>query len=128
MKRAALFTAAAGLAVAALTWAAIATTRGWPAAVPRHLLYYVAAGVAWAGAVALVPRLPSSRAQLLAALVTARGVLWLTLADRRRAVIWLWSPLVVIELGLNAHVDALGVALFVAALIACQRRRAALAG
>ena len=220
MKRAALFTAAAGLAVAALTWAAIATTRGWPAAVPRHLLYYVAAGVAWAGAVALVPRLPSSRAQLFVIVAVALALrvpawltppahsddvhrylwdghvqrhglnpyrlppdapeliplrdaewahinnrdlptiypplaqlafaaapslwawklvvaladcavallLWLTLADRRRAVIWLWSPLVVIELGLNAHVDALGVALFVAALIACQRRRAALAG
>ena len=48
--------------------------------------------------------------------------------DPRRLVLWAWSPLVVIELGLNAHVDALGVALLIGALLAWQRGRAAAAG
>ncbi|MDB4970502.1 MAG: hypothetical protein JWN44_6191 [Myxococcales bacterium] len=220
MKRALVLTALAGLAVVALTWAAIATTRGWPATVPRHLLYYVAAGLAWAAAVVVVPRLTASRAQLFCIVAVAvalrvpawlappahsddvyrylwdgqvqrsgvnpyrlapdapelqrlRGdswsrinnrnlptiypplaqlafaaspslpawklvvaladlavalLLWITLSDRRRIIIWLWSPLVVLELALNAHVDALGIALLVAALVAWERGRRALAG
>lgn len=55
-------------------------------------------------------------------------LLYIGLADRRRVVLWAWSPLVVMELGLNAHVDALGVALLVGALVAWQRGRAAAAG
>jgi hypothetical protein len=55
-------------------------------------------------------------------------LLYMGLADWRRLVLWAWSPLVVIELGLNAHVDALGVALLVAGLVAWQRGRAGAAG
>jgi hypothetical protein len=220
MKRAAIFTAVAGLAVVALTWAALATTRGWPATVPRHVLYYVAAGIAWIAAVVVVPRLEPSRAQLFvifavalalrlpawtmppahsddvhrylwdgrvqrsglnpyrqapdaAALEPLRDANWtrinnrnlptiypplaqlafaaapslwawklivaladaavalllfFTLADRRRLVMWLWSPLVVLELALNAHLDALGIALLVAALVAWERGRRTVAG
>jgi hypothetical protein len=213
-----------GLAVLAPTWAAIASTRAWPAALVPHLLYYVLAGVAWSAAVLLLPRLPPSRAQLgiIVAMalamrapawlmplahsddayryvwdghVTRAGVnpyryapdapelqrlrddnwrhvnnrdlptiypplaqlafaispslrawkllvalgdlsvalllyIWLRQRDldRRRLVTWLWSPLVVIELGLNAHVDALGIALLVAGLVAWGRGRRALAG
>ena len=201
MRRAALITGLAGAVVLALTWAAIATARGLPATLPRHLLFYVAAGVAWAAAARVVTRLPASRAQLvIVALVAlalrvpawmaapahsddvyrymwdgkvqreginpyryrARGrraapvyattgggtstiaslptiypplaeaafaaapslgawklvvaladaavalLLYIGLADRRRVVLWAWSPLVVMELGMNAHVDALG--------------------
>jgi hypothetical protein len=220
MRRSALITGVAGVAVVALTWGAIATTRGLPATLPRHLLLFVAAGLAWLAASLVVQRLAASRAQLvvvalvavalrvpawmappahsddvhryvwdgrvqraginpyrfapdapeLAALrddnwahinnralptiypplaqalfaaapsvsawkiVVALGdaavalLLYMGLADRRRLVLWAWSPLVVIELALNAHVDALGVALLVAGLLAWQRRRSALAG
>jgi len=55
-------------------------------------------------------------------------LLYIGLADRRRVVLWAWSPLVVMELALNAHVDALGVALLVGALVAWQRGRQAAAG
>lgn len=220
MRRAALITALTGLVVLALSWATVATTHGWPASLPRHLLLYVAAGASWAASTVVVPRLTASRAQLwiivavgLALRVPAwvtppahsddvyrylwdgqvqrsgvnpyrfppdapelaalRGddwahvnnrqlptiypplaqllfaatpslaawkllvaladaavalLLYLGLADRRRLVIWLWSPLVVIELGLNAHLDGLGIALLVAALLAWGRRRQSLAG
>ena len=220
MRRAALITALCGVALVALTWAAIATTRGLPATLPRHLLLYVAAGLAWLAASLVVLRLPASRAQLavvalvalalrvpawlappahsddvhrylwdgrvqraginpyrfapdapeLAALrddgwtrinnralptiypplaeaafaaapspgawklLVALGdlgvalLLYIGLADRRRLVLWAWSPLVVMELGLDAHVDALGVALLIAGLLAWQRGRASAAG
>ncbi len=220
MRRAALITAACGVAVVALTWAAIATARALPASLPRHLLLYVAAGVAWATSALVVPRLAPSRAQLVvialvavalrvpawatapvhsddvhrylwdgqvqrrgvnpyrfapdapelaalrdgdwarinnrqlptiypplaeAAFAAAPSLAWwklivaladaavallllIGLAERRRVVLWAWSPLVVIELALNAHVDALGIALLVAALLAWQRRRAGAAG
>lgn len=220
MRRAALITSLCGVALVALTWAAIATTRGLPATLPRHLLLYVAAGLAWLAASLVVLRLPSSRTQLamvalvalalrvpawlappahsddvhrylwdgrvqraginpyrfapdapeLAALrdddwtrinnralptiypplaeaafaaapspgawklLVALGdlgvalLLYIGLADRRRLVLWAWSPLVVMELGLDAHVDALGVALLIAGLLAWQRGRASAAG
>jgi hypothetical protein len=220
MRRAALITGLAGFAVVALTWAAIATAHDLPATLPRHLLLYVAAGLAWATAAVVVPRLPASRAQLVVMALVAialrvpawrspprhsddvyryiwdgkvqrSGVnpyryapaavelaalrdadwarinnrqlptiypplaelafaaapslrawkllvaladlavallLYMGLADRRRLVLWAWSPLVVMELAMNAHVDALGIALLVAALVAWQRRRAATAG
>jgi hypothetical protein len=213
-----------GLAVLAPTWAAIASTRAWPAELVPHLLYYVLAGVAWSTAVLLLPRLSRGRGQLgiivvvalalrlpawLAPLVhsddahryvwdgqvTRAGINpyryapdapelqplrddnwrrvnnrdlptiypplaqlafaispslrgWKTLValadlaialllsiwlrqrglDQRRLVIWLWSPLVVIELGVNAHVDALGIALLVAGLVAWEQGRRAIAG
>ncbi|MGZ3405421.1 MAG: hypothetical protein ACXVAN_03190 [Polyangia bacterium] len=220
MRRGALITGLAGLAVVAPTWAAIATARGLPATLPRHLLLYVAAGLTWAAASMVVARVPASRAQLVivglvalalrvpawmappahsddvhrylwdgrveraginpyryapdaveltalrddnwtrinnrqlptiypplaeAAFAAAPSLgvwkllvaladaavallLYMGLADRRRVVLWAWSPLVVMELGLNAHVDALGVALLVGALLAWQRRRAGAAG
>jgi hypothetical protein len=220
MRRSALITGLAGVAVVALTWGAIATTRGLPGTLPRHLLLYVAAGLAWAAAAQLVQRLPTSRTQLVVIALVAialRAPAWMTppahsddvyrylwdgkvqraginpyrfapdapelyalrdaewarvnnqslptiypplaeaafaaapslgawkllvaladaavalllyigLADRRRVVLWAWSPLVVIELGMNAHVDALGVALLVGALVAWKRGRAAAAG
>jgi alpha-1,6-mannosyltransferase len=220
MRRAALITGLAGLAVVALTWAAIATARDLPATLPRHLLLYVAAGLTWAAASIVVARVPTSRAQLVIVALVAlalRVPAWLTppahsddvhrylwdgrveragtnpyrfapdaveltalrddnwarvnnralptiypplaeaafaaapslaawkllvaladaavaillyvgLADRRRIVLWAWSPLVVMELGLNGHVDALGVALLVGALLAWQRRREGTAG
>lgn len=220
MRRAALITALCGVALVALTWAAIATTRALPASLPRHLLLFVAAGVAWLTSSFVIVRLPSSRMQLaLIALVAValRVPAWLSppahsddfyryawdghvqragvnpyryapdapelarlrddgwahinnrslptiypplaeaafaaapslgawkllvalgdlgvalllyvgLTDRRRVVVWAWSPLVVMELGLNAHVDALGVALLVAGLLAWQRGRLSAAG
>ncbi len=220
MRRSALITAVAGVAVVALTWAAIATARGLPATLPRHLLLYVAAGLAWVAAAVVVQRLPSSRAQLAIVALVALALrapawiaapahsddvhryrwdgkvqraginpyryppdapelawlrdaewrrinnpslptiypplaeaafaaspslawwkLWLAvadaavalllymgLADRRRVVLWAWSPLVVIEVAMNGHVDALGVALLVGGLMAWERRRAATAG
>ena len=68
--------------------------------------------------------------KLLVALgdVAVALLLYIGLADRRRVVLWAWSPLVVMELALNAHVDALGVALLVGALVAWQRGRQAAAG
>jgi hypothetical protein len=56
---------ALGLGIAALTTGALATA-GDPDAVPRHLLLYVGAGVGWAAALALLPRLPCTRGQVLA--------------------------------------------------------------
>jgi hypothetical protein len=55
-------------------------------------------------------------------------LLYFWLADRRRLVFWLWSPLVIVELSCNAHADVLGVALFVGGLYAWQRARPAVAG
>jgi hypothetical protein len=209
---------ALGISVAALTTGALATA-GDPDALSRHLLLYIGAGAAWALALALIPRLPQTRGQLLAiALVglatrvpawtsaaphsddvyrylwdgrvqrsgidpyahppdapelaalrddafqhvnnrdlptiyppgaqllfrlAARSlVTWKLLvaafdlatfalllgwlrrggADPRRALAWWWSPLVVIELGANAHLDGVGAALLAAGLFAWQAR------
>jgi hypothetical protein len=220
MRRGATLTAVAGLAVVALTWAALASTRGLPASLPRHLLLYVAAGLAWAAAVVLVLRLEASQAQTWVVVVVALAlrvpawcstpvhsddvhrylwdgrvqrsgvnpyrhapdapelaslrdddwtrinnrdlptiypplaqvafaaspslwvwklvvaladaavalVLYLWLGDGRRLVIWLWSPLVVLELALNAHLDALAIALLVGGLWAWQRGHRGRAG
>ena len=220
MRRSALITGVAGVAVVALTWGAVASARGLPATLPRHLLLYVAAGLAWAAAALVVQRLPASRAQLVVVALVAIALrvpawmappahsddvyrylwdgkvqraginpyryapdapelaalrdgdwarinnrslptiypplaeatfaaspslaawkvwvalgdaavallLYIGLADRRRVVLWAWSPLVVVELGMNAHVDALAIALLVAGLLAWGRARAATAG
>lgn len=220
MNRAAISTALVGVPVAVLTGAAVLATRGLPETLPRHLALFVAAGVAWAVAVVVVPRLAASRAQLgvvVAVALLLRVPAWIAppahsddvyrylwdghvarhainpyrhapaapelkalrngdwerinnrelptiypplaelafaaapslwawkllvaladgavaalllawLDDRRRAIVWLWSPLVAVELAQNAHVDALGVALLVGALFAWSRGRAALAG
>ena len=63
MRKSALITGAAGVAVTALTWAAIATARGLPATLPHHLLLYVAAGLAWAVAALIVPGVCRRRAR-----------------------------------------------------------------
>lgn len=220
MRRSALITAVAGAGVCALTWGAVATARGLPATLPRHLLLYVAAGLAWAAAALVLQRLPASRTQLAvvalvaialrlpawmappahsddvyrylwdgrvqragvnpyrhppdaAALTSLRDpdwarinnpslptiypplaeaafaaspslpwwkllvalgdaavalLLYMGLTDRRRVVLWAWSPLVVMELAMNAHVDALGIALLVGGLLAWGRARAIAAG
>lgn len=66
---------------------------------------------------------PGTVALQLAAALVALGTLALILllqhrsgADPRRAVLWAWCPLVVLELGNNAHVDGLAVLLSIAAL------------
>lgn len=220
MTRGGLVTFLLGVAVVASTWAAIAGARALPATLPHHLLTFVAAGLAWAAAARVVPRLEPSRAQLPIIVVVALLVrvpawlappahsddvyrylwdgrvqraginpyrfapdapalgalrdpgwarvnnrslptiypplaqlafraapslprwkallalgdaavallLYMGLAERRRVLLWLWSPLVVIEIGLDAHVDVLGVALLVAALLAWRRGRGAWAG
>jgi hypothetical protein len=220
MTRSAIMTLLLGVAVVALTWAAVASARTLPATLPHHLLLFVAAGLAWAVAAVVVPRLAPSRAQLPIIIVVAIALrvpawmappahsddvyrylwdgqvqraginpyrfapdapalgglrdatwarvnnrslptiypplaqlafaaapsltawkalvaladaavallLYMGLGERRRLLVWLWSPLVVVELGVNAHVDALGVALLVAGLLAWRRRRGALAG
>jgi hypothetical protein len=55
---------ALGVAVLALTWATVRTSRGWPDGLHAHLGLYVAAGAAWAIAALLVPRLAEGRGQL----------------------------------------------------------------
>ncbi|HZS36270.1 MAG TPA: glycosyltransferase 87 family protein [Polyangia bacterium] len=48
--------------------------------------------------------------------------------DARLAIAWGWSPLVALELGMNLHLDGLGIALLTAALVASERGRRAWAG
>jgi hypothetical protein len=52
-------------------------------------------------------------------------ILWLRRRgdDPRRALAWGWSPLVTIELGVNAHVDGIGAALLMGALAAWEGPR-----
>jgi hypothetical protein len=48
--------------------------------------------------------------------------------DPRRVLAWGWSPLAAIELGMNAHIEGLGIALLVGALFAVESGRRALGG
>jgi hypothetical protein len=57
-------------------------------------------------------------AVLLASLLTAVG------ADRRRILLWLWNPLVVLEVAHGAHLDAVMLLLTAAALVATFHPRA----
>jgi radical SAM protein with 4Fe4S-binding SPASM domain len=41
--------------------------------------------------------------------------------DPRRVLIFLWSPLIVVELGMNGHVDAAAIAIWMAALLVAYR-------
>lgn len=41
--------------------------------------------------------------------------------DPLRVIIWLWCPLVVVELGLDGHVDAAAIAVWLAALLLAER-------
>jgi hypothetical protein len=81
---------------------------------------------------AIAPSLLSWRLIVMLADLAIALLLYAWLAvlglPRGSIVAWLWSPLVVIELGMNAHVDALGIALLVAGLLMWQRVRPALAG
>ncbi|MEO6822228.1 MAG: glycosyltransferase 87 family protein [Candidatus Nanopelagicales bacterium] len=69
-------------------------------------------------------------AALVALLVTGAllVVLRRTGGDVRRAVLWAWCPLVVIEAGNNAHVDVLASLLVVIALGLLSRRKAVTGG
>ena len=62
---------------------------------------------------------------VLAALI---ALLRLRRGDVRAAAAWGWSPLVAVELGQNAHLDALPLLAATAALLAWEARRPALAG
>jgi hypothetical protein len=75
---------ALGVSVAALTWAAIATTRDWPATWPKHVGLLVAAGAAWAAAVLALRALPRVRGDLAVVLLIALAV---------RLPAWWMSPL-----------------------------------
>ena len=48
--------------------------------------------------------------------------------DPRRAVLYAWCPLALLETGMDAHVDVLAVGLAVGAVWAMERRRSAVAG
>jgi hypothetical protein len=226
--RATLTLAGLGLAACALTWAVIATAHAPPDEHARHLLLYIAAGAAWAAALAILPRLARARGQLAMVLLLAGAMrvpayiaspghsddvyryLWdakvaragvnpyryapdapelaslrdanwermnnrdlptiyppaaqlafrvagalplaplagwklevalfdaalLALAawlarrsgDARRALAWGWSPLAVIEVGMNAHLDVVGIALVAGALVLAERARTTWAG
>jgi Glycosyltransferase family 87 len=70
-------------------------------------------------------------AAALLALATTGALLWLLgrgCGDRRRAVLWAWCPLVVLEAGNNAHVDVLAALLVVLAMGLHVRGRGAWAG
>ncbi len=43
--------------------------------------------------------------------------------DPLRVIVWLWCPLVVIELGMDGHVDAAAIAVWLAALLLAERKR-----
>ena len=47
-------------------------------------------------------------------------LLW-WLPDPRRAIVWAWCPLAAVELGLDAHVDAFGILLMMAAFAGTRR-------
>ena len=72
-----------GLALVALTWAAIATARDLPASLPRHLLLYVSAGLAWLAGSIVVLRLPASRAGFVVVALVALAL---------RVPAWLGPP------------------------------------
>ncbi|HEX8954254.1 MAG TPA: glycosyltransferase 87 family protein, partial [Polyangia bacterium] len=79
-------------------------------------------------AFAMAPSLPLWKLWVALGDAAVALLLYMGLADRRRLVLWAWSPLVVMELAMNGHVDALGVALLVGGLLAWERGRAAAAG
>jgi Glycosyltransferase family 87 len=43
--------------------------------------------------------------------------------DPLRVIVWLWCPLVVVELGMDGHVDAAAIAVWLAALLLAQRNK-----
>ena len=43
--------------------------------------------------------------------------------DPLRVIVWLWCPLVVVELGLDGHVDAAAIAVWLAALLLAERSK-----
>jgi hypothetical protein len=83
------------------------------AALPLSPIHAWKVLVAWADLAA---------ALLLLAWLAQRG------SDRRAVVAWLLSPLVIIELGCEGHVDGIAIPLFIAALSALERGRQSLFG
>lgn len=69
-----------GALIAALTTATVLTSSGWPGRLPLHLSLFVAAGLAWAALLLLLPRIPVRRsdgAVLLVAALALRAAAWL---------------------------------------------------
>jgi glycosyl transferase family 87 len=58
---------------------------------------------------------------LVAALLI--GYLRMRGQDPLRVIVWLWCPLVVIELGMDGHVDAAAIAVWLAALLLTERHK-----
>jgi hypothetical protein len=117
--------------------AALAPLRddGWQRINHRHLpsIYPPAAQLLFRAAVALPgPPLVGWKLVCLAFDVAVFVLLrrWLSRrgADPAAALAWGWSPLAAVEVGASAHVDVAAVAFVVAALLAAERPRAALAG
>ncbi|MFT7475039.1 MAG: alpha-1,6-mannosyltransferase [Verrucomicrobiales bacterium] len=84
--------------------------------------YLPAAHVAFGGAVTVLPSSPITMQTMMVGfeLAAAGGlVMLLNLVGlaRERVLLWLWNPLVIIEVAHGAHVDALMIALTVAALV-----------
>ena len=83
---------------------------------------------------AALPLPPLAAWKLIVALfdlgLLALLVAWLAWRKRdlRLALAWGWSPLVAIELAQNAHLDGIGVALLIGALVAWERDRRLLSG
>lgn len=108
---------------------------GWAHINHRHLpsIYPPAAQLLFRAAVAL-PAPPLVAWKLVCLALDAATLLlvrrWLARrgADPTSALAWGWSPLVAIEVGASAHVDVAAVAFVVAALLAAERARHALAG
>jgi hypothetical protein len=108
---------------------------GWARVSYRNLptVYPPGAQLAF-GAAAALPLPPLVAWKLLVAVadlgLLALLGLWLARrgADPRAALAWGWSPLAVIELAQEAHLDGLGVLAMVAAIVALGAGRRALAG
>lgn len=58
---------------------------------------------------------------LVAALLI--GYLRMRGQDPLRVIVWLWCPLVVVELGMDGHIDAAAIAVWLAALLLAERGR-----
>ncbi|MSP61826.1 MAG: DUF2029 domain-containing protein [Myxococcales bacterium] len=68
-----------GAAVFVLTAATVATATGWPDRLPLHLTLYIAAGLSWAGALALLGRIgrgPRDRLVIVGVAVALRLCAW----------------------------------------------------
>jgi hypothetical protein len=80
------------------------------------LAYLVAPDNVWAIKAEMV-----SCVALVAALLI--GYLRMRGQDPLRVIVWLWCPLVVVELGMDGHVDAAAIAVWLAALLLTERHK-----